>query len=119
MATLDKPLPQAGSAHLVPPRTQAVIDTFDRYVVPNYKRFPVCLVRGQGSRVWDAEGAEYLDLFPGWGCNLLGHCPEPIVQAVQEHLACVCPNANAHVQDRWQSQPMVLCSGEKPGTRSK
>ena len=100
MATLDKPLPQAGSAHLVPPRTQAVIDTFDRYVVPNYKRFPVCLVRGQGSRVWDAEGAEYLDLFPGWGCNLLGHCPAPVVQAVQAQLEQL-----IHVPNSWSTQP--------------
>jgi len=100
MATLDKPLPQAGSAHLVPPRTQAVIDTFNRYVVPNYKRFPVCLVRGQGSRVWDAEGAEYLDLFPGWGCNLLGHCPAPVVQAVQAQLEQL-----IHVPNSWYTQP--------------
>ena len=50
---------------------------------------------------------------------VLLHARCEVVQAVQEHLACVCPNANAHVQDRWQSQPMVLCSGEKPGTRSK
>jgi predicted acetylornithine/succinylornithine family transaminase len=100
MATIDKPLPQAGSAHLVRPRTQAVIDTFDRYVVPNYKRFPVCLVRGQGSRVWDAEGAEYLDLFPGWGCNLLGHCPAPVVQAVQAQLEQL-----IHVPNSWYTEP--------------
>ena len=67
--------------------TKAVIDTFDRYVVPNYRRFPICLERGAGSRVWDAEGREYLDLFPGWGCNLLGHCPAPVVKAVQEQIA--------------------------------
>ncbi len=48
---------------------------FQRYVIPNYSRFPVALVRGEGSYVWDAEGNRYLDLFPGWGCNLLGHCP--------------------------------------------
>ena len=38
-------------------KTQAVIDTFSRYVVPNYRRFPVCLVRGAGSKVWDAFGS--------------------------------------------------------------
>jgi len=100
MATLEKPLPQADSAHVVLPRTQAVIDTFNRYVVPNYKRFPVCLVRGQGSRVWDAEGAEYLDLFPGWGCNLLGHCPAPVVQAVQAQLEQL-----IHVPNSWYTEP--------------
>ena len=50
--------------------SQATIAQFDRYVIPNYRRFPVCLVRGEGSWVWDAEGNRYLDFFPGWGCNL-------------------------------------------------
>ena len=81
MATIDQPSSAIGA------KTQAVIDTFSRYVVPNYRRFPVCLVRGAGSRVWDAEGNEYLDMFPGWGCNLLGHCPGPVVRAVQEQVA--------------------------------
>jgi acetylornithine/N-succinyldiaminopimelate aminotransferase len=81
-------------------KTQAIIDVFDRYVVPNYRRYPVCLTRGQGSRVWDAEGAEYLDLFPGWGCNLLGHCPEPVVQAVQEQVAKL-----IHVPNTWYIEP--------------
>ena len=79
--------------------TRAVIDTFDRYVVPNYRRSPVCLVRGSGSRVWDAEGAEYLDLFPGWGCNLLGHCPAPIVHAVQDQVARL-----IHVPNTWYTE---------------
>jgi acetylornithine/N-succinyldiaminopimelate aminotransferase len=81
-------------------KTQAIIDVFDRYVVPNYRRYPVCLTRGHGSRVWDAEGAEYLDLFPGWGCNLLGHCPEPVVQAVQEQVAKL-----IHVPNTWYIEP--------------
>jgi predicted acetylornithine/succinylornithine family transaminase len=85
---------------LVGEKTQAVIDVFDRYVVPNYRRYPVCLERGVGSRVWDAEGAEYLDLFPGWGCNLLGHCPEHVVRAVQEQVATL-----IHVPNTWYIEP--------------
>ena len=84
----------------VPAKTQAVIDTFARYVVPNYRRFPVGLVRGEGSREWDAEGQSYLDLFPGWGCNLLGHCPEPVVRAVQEQVAKL-----IHVPNTWYTEP--------------
>ena len=94
METIDSAPPAVGS------HTQAVIDTFSRYVVPNYRRFPVCLVRGEGSRIWDAEGAEYLDLFPGWGCNLLGHCPAPVVQAVQEQVARL-----IHVPNSWYIEP--------------
>lgn len=69
---------------------------FKEYVVPNYGRYPVSLVRGEGSRVWDAEGKEYLDFFPGWGCNLLGHCPDTIVSAVQEQIATL-----IHVPNSW------------------
>ena len=57
------------------------VELFKRYVIGNYNRYPVNLVRGEGSLVWDAEGSRYLDLFPGWGCNLLGHCPHHIVKA--------------------------------------
>jgi len=94
MATIDAAAVSPGG------RTQAVIDVFNRYVVPNYKRFPVCLERGAGSKVWDAEGNEYLDLFPGWGCNLLGHCPEPVVKAVQEQVARL-----IHVPNTWYTEP--------------
>ena len=76
-----------------------IIELFKRYVVPNYVRYPICLVRGEGSYVWDAEGTRYLDLFPGWGCNLLGHCPEPVVKAVQEQVATL-----IHVPNTWYTE---------------
>ncbi|HEX7446814.1 MAG TPA: aspartate aminotransferase family protein [Pirellulales bacterium] len=80
-----------------------VIDLFKKYVVPNYNRYPVCLVRGEGSYVWDAEGNRYLDLFPGWGCNLLGHCPPPVVRAVQEQVATL-----IHVPNTWYIEAQGL-----------
>ncbi len=69
---------------------------FKRYVIQNYKRYPVNLVRGAGSLVWDSEGGEYLDFFPGWGCNLLGHCPPRVVAAVQAQVARL-----IHVPNTW------------------
>lgn len=76
--------------------SQETIDLFAKYVVPNYGRYPVALVRGEGSFVWDAEGNRYLDFFPGWGCNLLGHCPPRVVKAVQEQVARL-----IHVPNSW------------------
>lgn len=73
-----------------------VMALFEQYVVPNYRRFPVSLVRGEGVYVWDAEGRRYLDLFPGWGCNLLGHCPPRVVEAVQRQVARL-----IHVPNTW------------------
>lgn len=81
-----------------------VIALFDQYVIPNYRRYPVCLVRGEGSLVWDAEGKEYLDFFPGWGCNLLGHCPPRVVEAVQAQVAELIHLPNTwyiEAQGRW------------------
>jgi acetylornithine/N-succinyldiaminopimelate aminotransferase len=75
------------------------IDLFQKFVVPNYRRYPICLVRGSGSYVWDAEGKRYLDFFPGWGCNLLGHCPEPVVKAVQDQVATL-----IHVPNTWYTE---------------
>ena len=83
--------------------TEATIELFNRYVVPNYRRYPVSLVRGEGSYVWDAEGNRYLDFFPGWGCNLLGHCPEPVVRAVQEQVATL-----IHVPNTWYMEAQGL-----------
>jgi acetylornithine/N-succinyldiaminopimelate aminotransferase len=76
-----------------------VIETFSKYVVPNYTRYPVCLVRGEGSYVWDAEGNRYLDFFPGWGCNLLGHCPPRVVEAVRDQVGRL-----IHVPNTWYTE---------------
>ncbi|MFW6164224.1 MAG: aspartate aminotransferase family protein [Planctomycetota bacterium] len=64
--------------------TQETIDLFDRYVIPNYPRSPIVAVRGEGSWLWDAEGKKYLDLFPGWGVDGLGHCHPRVVAAIRE-----------------------------------
>lgn len=80
------------------------VDLFKKYVIGNYNRYPVNLVRGEGSLVWDSEGQRYLDFFPGWGCNLLGHCPPAVVRAVQEQVATLIhvPNTwHMDVQGRW------------------
>ncbi len=73
---------------------------FDKYVIGNYRRYPVCLVRGEGSLIWDAEGNRYLDFFPGWGCNLVGHCPPKVVEAVREQVGLL-----IHVPNTWYMEP--------------
>jgi predicted acetylornithine/succinylornithine family transaminase len=77
-----------------------VIDLFKRYVIGNYARYAVSLVRGDGSHVWDAEGNRYLDFFPGWGCDLLGHCPPRVVAAVREQVGTL-----IHVPNTWHTEP--------------
>jgi len=54
-------------------RSQEIVALFDQYVMPTYGRYPLAFVRGQGSRVWDADGKEYLDFGGGIAVNVLGH----------------------------------------------
>ena len=68
-------------------------------MIPNYRRYPICIVRGEGTTVWDAEGRQYLDLFPGWGCNILGHSPPQVVRAVQEQVENL-----IHVPNTWYTE---------------
>ncbi len=57
---------------------------FSKYVIPNYTRAPIVVVRGEGSHLWDADGRQYLDLFPGWGVSILGHCHPAVVEAIRK-----------------------------------
>ena len=83
--------------------SEQVIGLAKKYLIGNYTRYPVCLVRGEGSWVWDAEGNRYLDFFPGWGCDILGHCPPRVVAAVQDQVAQL-----IHVPNTWYTEPQVL-----------
>jgi predicted acetylornithine/succinylornithine family transaminase len=83
--------------------SEAVIGLARKYLIGNYTRYPVCLVRGDGSWVWDAEGNRYLDFFPGWGCGILGHCPPRVVDAVREQVAAL-----IHVPNTWYTEPQAL-----------
>jgi predicted acetylornithine/succinylornithine family transaminase len=56
----------------------------NRYVAQTYARLPICLVKGEGSSVWDSEGRRYLDLVMGIGVNGLGHCHPKVVAAIRE-----------------------------------
>ena len=64
--------------------TQDTIAQYSKYVIANYARIPAVIVRGEGSYVWDQDGKRYLDMFPGWGVNALGHCHPGVVQAIRE-----------------------------------
>lgn len=83
--------------------TAETVALFKQYVFANYNRFPVSLVRGDGSLIWDAEGKRYIDFFPGWGCNLLGHSPASVVKAVQEQIAEL-----IHVPNTWYMEAQGL-----------
>jgi len=63
---------------------ESVIARATSVFTPNYRQAPVALVRGEGSRVWDVDGKEYLDLICGIAVNALGHCHPALVRALEE-----------------------------------
>ncbi len=76
-------------------------DLFDEVMVPNYAPGPIVPVKGQGSRVWDQEGKEYIDFAGGIAVTALGHCHPAMVKALQDqseklwHVANVLTNEPA------------------------
>ena len=80
--------------------TQEFIAQYEKYVIGNYMRIPAVIVKGQGSYVWDADGRRYLDMFPGWGVNGLGHCHPDVVKAVQQQTAKLMHVANNYYNER-------------------
>jgi len=70
------------------------------HVVPSYARLPVVFVRGEGSRLWDADGHEYLDFLAGISVSSVGHCHPAVVRAVQEQAAKL-----MHVTNLFYTEP--------------
>ncbi len=62
--------------------TTSTQQLFDRYVLPTYGRFPLDLARGQGSRIWDEAGKEYLDFGAGIAVCSLGHSHPRLTEAL-------------------------------------
>lgn len=80
--------------------TQETLGVFDQYVIPNYGRAPIVFVKGEGSRLYDADGKAYVDLFPGWGVNILGHCHAKVVAAIREQAGKL-----LHVPNNFYNEP--------------
>ncbi len=58
------------------------------------RRQPVVIVRGEGTRVWDADGKEYLDFVAGWAVDNLGHCHPAVTQAIVEQANTLVQTSN-------------------------
>ena len=65
-----------------------------KYFMNTFKRLPVTLVRGEGARVWDDKGKEYLDFVAGWATNILGHSHPDIATAVAEQAQTLIQTSN-------------------------
>ncbi|GEK49563.1 aspartate aminotransferase family protein [Vreelandella venusta] len=94
---------------------------FDNYMAPNYSPQQIIPVRGEGSRLWDQQGREYIDFAGGIAVNSLGHCHPVLVNALKEqgeklwHLSNVFTNEPAlalakTLTERTFADKVFLCS---------
>src|SRR4030042_197401 len=63
--------------------SQTLMMLSEKYIANTYARYPILLVKGKGTRVWDFEVHEYLCFFAGLGVCNLGHCHPRVVKAIQ------------------------------------
>jgi acetylornithine aminotransferase/acetylornithine/N-succinyldiaminopimelate aminotransferase len=82
--------------------TKTLLEWSARYHTPNYGRTPICLVRGDGMRVWDSDGREYLDFTSGLAVTALGHCHPRVTGAIQEAAGTL-----LHVSNIFHTAPQI------------
>ncbi len=74
----------------------------EKYVAPTYARYPIVLVKGRGTRLWDMDGREYLDFVSGLAVCNLGHCHPKVVKAIQDQAQRL-----IHVSNFYYIEPQI------------
>ena len=75
----------------------------NEYIANTYARFPLCLVRGKGSLVYDEDGKEYIDLGTGIAVNTFGYSDDEWIGAVTEQLGAL-----QHTSNLYYSKPCAM-----------
>jgi acetylornithine/N-succinyldiaminopimelate aminotransferase len=78
---------------------EALQKRFEAAMMPNYGTPPLALAHGEGCRVWDADGNQYLDLIAGIAVSALGHAHPAIVTAVSAQIAKIAHTSNLFVHE--------------------
>lgn len=65
-------------------KNQDIVKLTEQNVASTYGRFPIALVRGKGTKVWDASGKQYTDFVSGIAVDNLGHCHPAVVSAIRK-----------------------------------
>jgi acetylornithine/N-succinyldiaminopimelate aminotransferase len=89
--------------------TKQMIDMADKHLMAFTKRQPVALVRGEGSRVWDSDGKEYLDFTGGISVTALGHSHPKVVGTLREQAATLLHVSNIFHIPQQAQLAQLLC----------
>ena len=90
--------------------SQQWIEKSDNCVMRTYGRYPLVPVRGEGCRLWDADGKVYLDFLAGVAVNNLGHCHPKVVKAIQDQAATLIHCSNYYQIPQQIELAELLCS---------
>lgn len=90
-------------------KTAQIIETFENHVIPSYKRFPICPVKGKGAKIWDADGKVYLDFTAGISVNNVGHCHPEVTMAIQRQCAELVHVSNLYYNENQGALAETLC----------
>lgn len=82
---------------------ETVLSLYKEYVMPTYFQTPLVLVKGKGSKVYDIDGKEYLDFFPGWAVSGIGHCHKKVIDSLRKQSKKI-----LHVSNNYLSIPQAL-----------
>jgi acetylornithine/N-succinyldiaminopimelate aminotransferase len=82
--------------------TEELVQGARQYLMDTYARYPLALARGQGTRVYDVEGREYLDFIAGIAVNVLGHCHPKVTLALQQQA-----HRLVHTSNLFYTEPQV------------
>jgi acetylornithine/N-succinyldiaminopimelate aminotransferase len=66
---------------------EEIFQNYSDYIMPTYTKMPYIFVKGKGMRLYDIDGKEYLDFFPGWGVGNVGHCHPAVMCAVRDQVS--------------------------------
>ncbi|OHB24871.1 MAG: acetylornithine aminotransferase [Desulfuromonadaceae bacterium GWC2_58_13] len=82
----------------------------DKHIAKTYGRYPLVPVRGEGCRLWDADGKAYLDFLAGVAVNSLGHCHPKVVAALQRQAATLIHCSNYYHIPQQIELAEILCA---------
>ncbi|HEY6672504.1 MAG TPA: acetylornithine/succinylornithine family transaminase [Solirubrobacterales bacterium] len=86
-----------------------------RWLMQTYPRAPVEFVRGEGARLWDSEGKEYLDFLAGISVCSVGHCHPAVVEAVREQVGRLTHTSNLYLTEAGVRLAERLCTSSLGG----
>ena len=93
-------------------KKEEIFQAYKDFVMPTYTKMPYIFVKGKGMKLYDIDGKEYLDFFPGWGVGNMGHCHPAVMCAVRDQVSKLIhlPNNYFHPAQAKLAEEIIRCS---------